>query len=75
MRLIEDMKQYFYVIHVHANNHNKVLAAVGIPNVLELSFLRRDLATPTQLRTHLPIEGIDFPNDRSKEDYEIVFVS
>jgi hypothetical protein len=63
----------YHLVHVHANNINKVLTDRGIPRVLEMSYLRRGADQPEGLRTHLPLHDLDFPNDRGREDYEFVF--
>ncbi len=70
-RLLKD----YHLVHVHANNINKVTTDLGIPRVLEMSYLRRGIIQPVGLRSHLPLPALDFPNDRGREDYEFTFVT
>ena len=65
----------YHLVHVHANNFNTALTDWGIPRVLEMSYLRRGADQPEGLRTHLPLREFNFPNDRDREDYELVFAS
>lgn len=69
LRLLRD----YHLVHVHANNINKMTTNRGIPRVLEMSYLRRGIDTPSGVRVHLPLAGLDYPNDREREDYEFVF--
>jgi len=70
-RLLRD----YHLVHMHANNINKVLTNQGIPRVLEMSYLRRGIDRPSGVRSRLPLPDLDFPNDRAREDYEFIFVS
>ena len=73
VELLESLKPDFSLIHLHVNNFNKVLTTLGVPRVLELSFLRNDLVESEGLRSRLPIANLDFPNDLGREDFEISF--
>ena len=70
-RLLKD----YHLVHVHANNINKVMTDRGIPRVLEMSYLRRGIIQPVGQRSHLPLPGLDYPNDRGREDYDFTFVT
>ena len=57
-----------YIIHIHGNNYS--VLHDGIPNVIEVTFLRKNLVTPVVLNsTHLPIEGLDYPCNTNKPDF------
>lgn len=65
---IELLKQYFYIFHIHGNNYGGIYA--GLPDVLEISFVRKDLIKEIfKEYESYPIEEIDFPNDPFKQDY------
>ena len=70
---LESLEPDLSLIHLHVNNFNTVLRNLGVPRVLELSFLRIDLVESEGLLSHLPIVNLDFPNDFGREDFEIAF--
>jgi hypothetical protein len=61
-RLLNSM---YYIYHIHANNHTKVTDESGqLPEVLEISFLRKDMVKniePYLDKNPRPILGIDKP--------------
>ena len=66
------LRQEFYVYHIHANNYGDLRKKNGMPDVIEISCIRKDLVpNPVFHRdlSHLPLSGIDFPNDLSSVDY------
>jgi hypothetical protein len=64
----------FYVCHLHGNNCDRTADYNGFkyPECIEISFLRKDLATRANPKTFqgLPDE-LDFPNDPSKQEIEL----
>lgn len=73
LRSIHEILAHFDIIHVHGNNWGGV-AADGLPEVLEISFLSRKFAhDPHRHRNRLPIEGLDFANDPTKPDLALVW--
>lgn len=73
LRLQERLLKEFALVHVHANNINRMRNAEGVPIVLELTYLRDDLAVFSHYRNRLPIPEVDYPNDGTREDYEIIY--
>jgi hypothetical protein len=66
------LEQEFYVYHIHANNYCDLRKKNGMPDVIEISCIRKDLAPDAvfyQDLSHLPLAGIDFPNDLSSVDF------
>ena len=67
------LKEYT-VIHMHANNwiareNSSTGEYLNIPNVLEISLIKKGL-TPTSIdKEAYPKEGLDFPNCPSRPDY------
>jgi len=72
-KLQERLLTKFRLVHVHANNMNKVVNDLGIPRVLELSFVRKGVTPDGPPRDKLPLPGLDFSNDLGSEDFELVF--
>ena len=68
----------YEVVHLHGNNWDGI-AADGLPEALEVTFLRKDLLVDKdrsrfrERRDALPIAGLDTPNKRDKADYSIRF--
>jgi hypothetical protein len=66
------LEQEFYVYHIHANNYSGLRKRDGMPDVIEVSCIRKDLVqNPVFHRdlSHLPLAGIDFPNDLTSADF------
>ena len=66
------LAQDFYVYHLHANNYSGLRKENGMPDVIEISCIRKDLVhDPVFYRdlSHLPLAGIDFPNDLNSADF------
>jgi hypothetical protein len=63
----------YFLYHAHANNYGSIEKVGGHPDVLELSWIRKDLAQPEVFypdNKHLPLAGIDFPNDQKAADFK-----
>lgn len=73
---LEQMRKYnerFHIIHVHHNNGCS-LCEDKFPNVLEFSFLRRDLYDgPVVQRFESYLPALDQPNDPNRPDLELHF--
>jgi hypothetical protein len=64
---LKKLAKNHYIIHAHANNNGvgwgKDREVNGIPNIIELTYIRKDcIDTPTLNTIPLPIEGLDFKN-------------
>ena len=62
-----------YIIHAHGNNHSGTQNK--IPDVIELTYLRKDYFSeePKLNKTILPMHNLDFPNDLNSKDYLLDF--
>jgi hypothetical protein len=69
---IEQISRYYEIVHLHGNN-SEGTAQDGVPILLEVTFLHRNLCTATSRRNRLPVEGLDFPNNPAKPDHELEF--
>lgn len=56
------------IVHVHANNYSD-LASNGLPEVLEITFIDKDLLDSTGHVSELPLENLDWPNSRNRRDF------
>lgn len=71
--LIEILKEQFFISHLHVNNFASF--SDGIPDVLEITFIRKNLISPQtkmNLKKSLPT-SLDSPCDNRFADQEIVF--
>jgi len=57
----------FDIVHLHGNNFGSV-AADGLPEVLEITFARREFVPANRRRTRLPLDGLDCPNNPQRPD-------
>jgi hypothetical protein len=73
MECIKKLNKTHYIIHAHGNNFSKTTN--GIPDVLELTFINKEIfEEPPKLNdTPLPIPNIDFPNNPTKPDINLNF--
>lgn len=68
---IKKIQCHYEIIHLHANNYGHV-GMDGLPETLELTFVKKEFCTGKERRSALPID-LDEPNNPSKEDYRIIF--
>jgi hypothetical protein len=71
--LIQDLKKHFCITHVHINNNSKVL--LGIPNVLEITFVNKTLVEEFEmnnLKLRLPT-SLDRPCNPSIAEFVVDF--
>jgi len=69
---LEKLTKTHVLIHAHGNNSRGL--SYYIPNVIELTYVRRDCIASYVLNTqNLPIDGLDFPNNSKKPDYILNF--
>src|SRR4029077_11494615 len=62
----------FSIVHLHGNNIAGV-AADGLPECLEITFLSKRFDTTEAFRDRLPLAGLDVPNDPLKPDIPLNF--
>ena len=62
----------FNVVHLHGNNIAGV-AADGLPECLEITFLNRRFGITGGFRDRLPLGGLDVPNDPLRPDIPLRF--
>jgi hypothetical protein len=67
----EKMDLYHYAVHIHANNYGKVYEN-RIPHVIEVSYVRKtDVGELERSSETLPIPGLDYPNWRVVQDFDL----
>jgi hypothetical protein len=69
---IRKIQQDFELIHIHANNWGGV-SPDGLPEYLELSFVRKDRCAGTGKRRYLPLPELDQPNNPARADHSFQF--
>ena len=62
------------IVHLHGNN-DAGCADDGLPDAVEITFVRRSTSEELHqdLRTRLPIEGLDTANDQRYPDIQMIF--
>lgn len=68
---IEELNKFYQIAHIHANNCVNIYA--DLPDVLEISFIRRDLANAKSKRPVSYIPSVDRPNNPNSPDYCLIF--
>lgn len=71
---LSKINEYFVLFHVHGNNCAplNIVDGFAVADVLELSYMRRDLANAVKSKTIYPTRH-DFPNDVSRQDHLLWF--
>lgn len=71
LQSMEILKEHFFVEHVHYNNYSNL--EDGIADVIELSMISKTkcIGNLKYSEQNFPILGVDFPNKKGKEDYQI----
>lgn len=68
--LITELQSKFRIVHLHANN---CVDLVGdFPDVIEVSFAPSQMVGQERV-LDLPLNGLDWPSDSSRQDYQLVF--
>ena len=71
INLFNLLNKYYNLVHIHGNN-NSFKTIDGVPDVLELLYIRKDKFNEVKERTiSFPIEGLDFPNNPSVPDIQL----
>ena len=65
----EKLSETHAIVHVHGNT--KVGTVNGLPNVLELTYIRRDDHVLEENTQSFPVEGLDFPNGPCDEQFSM----
>ena len=64
---LEKIAETHVIVHAHGNNYGDIVN--NLPNVIELTYVRRDVAETWSLnKTCLPTAGIDSPNNPHMND-------
>ena len=69
---IKKLQTVYEIVHLHANNYGAICED-GLPEVLELTFIKKEMCKQKGKRVELPLPGLDYPNDPHKKDYKIKF--
>ncbi len=69
---LQGLLEHFAIVHLHGNNIAGV-AADGLPDALEVTFVSRRFVISDQRRDRLPVLGLDSPNDPNRPEIELVF--
>jgi hypothetical protein len=69
-KTIERLLSYYTIVHIHGNNFGRLRN--GLPQTLEISFLRNDCIVRRDPEDRpYPIHGLDFPNRYKAADYSL----
>lgn len=73
VKCLEKLSKTHYIVHAHGNNHGPVLN--NIPDVIELTYVNKNYfnLVPELNMQSLPIENLDFPNMKGKNDINLNF--
>jgi hypothetical protein len=73
VKCLQKLANTHYLVHAHGNNNGSV--SNGIPDVIELTYIRKEYfkEEPEWNSTHLPIRNLDFPNWDAKSDIYLNF--
>ena len=74
LKSIRKIKDHFEIIHIHGNNHF-AKGKSGLPIIMEITFLNKKYIQDEKIEyiKHFPIDGLDYPCNRYKEDLTFSF--
>jgi hypothetical protein len=65
IKMFERLNEYFYLYHIHGNSGGLIFD--GVPDVVECSYLRKDLCDKVKKENQkYPLDELDFPNHPSQ---------
>lgn len=76
LEIIDKLKKSFEITHIHGNNYGGLIPNSATPNVLEITFLKKNLIQekhPAREGVTYPIPGLDRPNNRHEKDLPLAF--
>jgi hypothetical protein len=72
LRFVNEMSSTHFLIHIVGNSGAGV-AGDGLPEVLEITWQRKDLESLFERVKKLPVEGVDFAHAENRPLYELEF--
>ncbi len=67
---VKEISKSHFIEHVHANNFSD-LTSIGLPDVMEVTFIRKDLYQRGKKVRRYPISQLDYPNTYRRRDFTI----
>lgn len=74
--LLNQIKEMYYITHAHGNNCCGAVSKGGLPRVLELTFLKKDIVDSNEIGENTqtyPIARLDSPNLVEKSELSLMF--
>ena len=72
LRFVKEMSSTHFLIHI-VGNSGAGIADDGLPEVLEITWQRKDLESLFERVKKLPIEGVDFAHAENRPLYDLEF--
>jgi hypothetical protein len=74
-KMLDDLSQDFYLVHIHGNNHGAYSDELDFPDTVELTWINKALIKdmPPVSNKEYPLANLDNPCNHKKSDYKIVF--
>lgn len=74
---MEELNKYFYLCHIHGNNHSSLFNYEGydVPGVLELTFVPKALVPEAVISTETFPTELDTPNNHTAGDHNLLFIN
>jgi hypothetical protein len=69
-KYVKEISKSHVIEHVHANNFSD-LTSIGLPDVMEVTFIRKDLYQSGKKERRYPIDKLDCPNTHRRRDFMI----
>ncbi len=70
---IEKLSQFYYIVHLHGNNHDPIIDEINIPNTLEITFVKKKFIKVGEFVNKFPVKNLDNPNNPNLKDHEFEF--
>lgn len=75
--ILDDLSSKFYIAHVHGNNYGHRIYKTNVPSIVEITFINKSLVSGNVAlsKQNYPIESLDAPCNKFKEDYKLTFIN
>ena len=70
---IKKLSKFYYIVHLHGNNHDPIIDDINIPNTLEITFVKKKFIKTEEFVNIFPVKNLDNPNNPNLKDHEFEF--
>ena len=70
---INQLLEFYNIVHLHGNNHDPIIDKINIPSTLEITLVKKFFNKEEKYIYNFPIEYLDRPNNPNQKELEFEF--